>query len=81
MKALREIIDLFRPPRAEVLAERELEDARRKLLEAMSGLEYANAMVEYHRSRVQRLTTLVHPEVQIVHVASDGTTTSTRYTH
>ena len=42
-------------PSAATLAQRELEDAQRALLEAQSGREYAHAMCQYHEARVQRL--------------------------
>lgn len=52
--------EAFRKPSAEIIAQRELEDAKRALLEAQSGLEYAAAMVDYHSSRIQRLTNMLH---------------------
>lgn len=47
----------FAPPSATVLALRELEDAKRKLLESQTGREYADAMCKYHEARIKRLTT------------------------
>lgn len=52
----RKLIELTRAPEAEVLARRELEDAKRSLLEAHSAVEYAEALVGYHSRRVSRLT-------------------------
>ena len=49
----------FRKPSAEVLAVQELEDAKRDLLEAQTGLNYAEAMVRYNTERVERLTKYV----------------------
>lgn len=51
---------VFATPSAEMLALRELEDARRKLLEAQSGREYANSMCQYHEARIKRLTNYLH---------------------
>ena len=46
----------FRKPTAAELAKAELEEARRKLLNAQSGgVEYADAMVRYETARVRRL--------------------------
>ena len=47
----------FAAPSAAVLALRELEDAKRKLLESQTGREYADAMCKYHEARIKRLTT------------------------
>ena len=56
MNAAREFFaGLFRPASPEVLAARELDEARRQLLAAESAAEYADAMCAYHRSRIERL--------------------------
>ena len=56
MNAAREFLaGLFRPASPEVLAARELDEARRQLLAAESAAEYADAMCAYHRSRIDRL--------------------------
>jgi hypothetical protein len=56
MNAAREFLaGLFRPASPEVLAARELDEARRQLLAAESAAEYADAMCAYHRSRIERL--------------------------
>ena len=47
---------LFRLPSSEELARLELEEAKRSQLAAMTAQDYARQMVEYHRSRVTRLT-------------------------
>lgn len=47
---------LFRKLSPESLALRELEEARRSLLEAQTGREYADSMVKYHEARIRRLT-------------------------
>lgn len=46
---------LWRTPSPEVLAQRELEEARRRLLEAASAKEYAESMCTYHAQRIERL--------------------------
>lgn len=46
---------LFRPRSPEEDMARELFEARKALLEALSGQEYAAAMVEYHQTRIKRL--------------------------
>lgn len=43
-------------PTAQALALRELEDARRALLEAQSGREYAESLCKYHDARIRRLS-------------------------
>jgi len=45
----------FRPPTVYALAEKELHDAHRSLLQAQAGLEWAQAMVTYHQTRINRL--------------------------
>jgi hypothetical protein len=45
----------FRTPSPEELIARELDQARRGLLEALTGRDYANAMVIYHETRIDRL--------------------------
>lgn len=45
----------FRSPSPEELIARELDQARRGLLEALTGRDYANAMVLYHETRIDRL--------------------------
>ena len=46
----------FTPPPALVLAARELEEARRGLLAAQSGREYADSSVRYYEAKIRRLT-------------------------
>ena len=45
----------FRTPSPEELVARELDQARRGLLEAQTGRDFANAMVLYHETRIDRL--------------------------
>lgn len=47
---------VYATPSAEVIALHELEEAKRKLLEAQSGREYAESMCKYHEARIKRLT-------------------------
>lgn len=47
---------IYGTPSAEVIALRELENAKRSLLEAQSAQEYAESMVTYHSTRIKRLT-------------------------
>ena len=58
----RDIIEIFRRPSAEVLAQRELEDAKRAHLEALSATEYANRMSAYHSDRIKRLRAYLQQE-------------------
>lgn len=60
MKLIAVIKRLYAPLSAEQLALRELEDAKRQLLEAQSGREYAESMCKYHEARIKRLTTYLH---------------------
>lgn len=52
----KKLTETMRAPSAEALAQRELEEAKRALLEAQSSLEYSTAMVGYHAKRVSRLS-------------------------
>lgn len=49
------ILNPFRTPSPEELVARELDEARRGLLEALTGRDYAIAMVSYHETRIERL--------------------------
>lgn len=64
MTSIRELLSpiaaYFRLPSAEVLALRELEEAKRKLLDAQSGREYAESMCKYHEARIKRLSAYLH---------------------
>jgi len=64
MNWLTQMIRVFSPPSADVLAMEELEDARRSLLGALSAREYASAMCAYHTDRVGRLTKTVNAGAQ-----------------
>jgi hypothetical protein len=56
------IKDYFRLPSPKELAAKELENAQRKLLEALSGQEYAKRMADYHSDRIKRLTAYLKDE-------------------
>lgn len=51
---------LWQTPSAEVIALRELEDSKRKLLEAQSSREYAESMCKFREAQIKRLTTYLH---------------------
>ena len=48
--------NIFTPPSAEMLALRELEEAKRRLLEAYSYREEAECRVACYSDRIERLT-------------------------
>ena len=50
------IKDYFRLPSAKELAAKELGEAQRKLLDALSAQEYARRMSDYHADRIKRLS-------------------------
>ena len=50
------IKNLFRTPSIEAVALRELEAAKRDLLQMQDTQEYAAKMVEYHQGKIERLT-------------------------
>ena len=52
--------DIYATPSAEAIALKELEEAKRRLLEAQSGREYADSMCKYHEARIKRLTGYLH---------------------
>lgn len=51
-------------PSAEVLAMRELDDAKRSLLETQSAREYADAMCKYHDAKIKRLTAYLSKPIE-----------------
>lgn len=55
MKFIAQLRELFQPPSAEVLAVREYEECKCKLLEAQSAKEYASAMCDRYESSIDRL--------------------------
>jgi hypothetical protein len=56
------IFSLLRVPTADMLAVKELEEAKRELLRSQSAQDYAKRMVEYHQDRVKRLTAYTSKE-------------------
>lgn len=49
----------FAMPTAEVLAVVELEEAKRKLLAAQTGKEYAESMCKFHEAQIKRLNAYI----------------------
>lgn len=47
---------LWQMPSPKELAAKELEEAKRRFLDAQSGMEYAKRMSDYHADRIKRLT-------------------------
>ena len=52
--------NIYATPTAESLALRELEEAKRRLLEAQTAREYADSMCKYREAQIKRLTTYLH---------------------
>ena len=50
----------YTTPTAEALALRELEDSKRRLLEAQTAREYADSMCKYREAQIKRLTAYLH---------------------
>jgi hypothetical protein len=57
---IRELKKMWTTPSAEVLALRELEDSKRRLLEAQTAREYAESMCKYREAQIKRLTAYLH---------------------
>ncbi len=61
---IREIVNylknMYTVPTAETLALRELEDAKRKLLDAQTSREYADSMCKFREAQIKRLTAYLH---------------------
>ena len=53
------LFSLLRVPTADIMAVRELEEAKRELLRSQSAQDYAKRMVEYHQDRIKRLSAYV----------------------
>lgn len=58
------IKNLFRAPSALELAAKELAEAQRQLLAALSAKEYATQMSEYHAQRIERLEAYVRSQAK-----------------
>ena len=56
---IEELKKLWATPSAEVLALRELEDSKRRLLEAQTAREYAESMCKYREAQIKRLTAYI----------------------
>lgn len=56
---------VYKIPSAEALALRELEEAKRKLLEAQSGRDYAISMCNYYETKIKRLTAYLHNATEV----------------
>ena len=56
---------IYSTPSAEALALRELEEAKRKLLDAQTAREYADSMCKYHDARIKRLTAYLHAATEV----------------
>lgn len=50
---------LWQTPSAESLALRELEEAKRRLLEAQTNREYADSMCKFREAQIRRLTAYI----------------------
>lgn len=53
---LESLFSFLHVPTAEKIARRQLDEARRRLLEAQTSKEYAESMIRYYDSQVRRLT-------------------------
>ena len=51
---------VYTTPSAESLALRELEESKRRLLEAQTAREYADSMCKFHEAKIKRLTVYLH---------------------
>ena len=56
---MQELKKLWSTPSAESLALRELEDAKRKLLDAQTSREYAESMCKFREAQIKRLTAYI----------------------
>jgi len=56
---LEQLKKLWTTPTAEELALRELEDSKRRLLQAQTAREYADSMCKYRETQVRRLTAYI----------------------
>jgi len=56
------MVNSFRLPTADIMAVRELEEAKRSLLQMQSAQDYAKSMCAYHQDRVKRLTAYITKE-------------------
>lgn len=59
------ITDWFRTPSARTIAQRQLEEAERALLDTHAQAEHAQKMAEYYEGVIRRLKTYVNQENSI----------------
>lgn len=64
------LLELLRRPSPEELMARELDSARRGLLEALSARDYAVSLVAYHETRIDRLRAMLDAAKKGVHDAA-----------
>jgi hypothetical protein len=57
---INEIKKMWATPSAEALALKELEESKRRLLEALTAREYADSMCKYREAQIKRLTAYLH---------------------
>ena len=62
LNMINQIKEYLRMPSAKELAAKELAEAQRKLLDALSAQEYAKRMADYHSDRIKRLTAYLKDE-------------------
>jgi len=55
--------ELLRPQSHTVMAQRELEEARRDLLLALTAVDYARSVVAYNTDRIKRLELYLETQV------------------
>ena len=58
---------LFRPLTTKDLMARELEQARKSLLEALTAREYAESMCKYREAQIKRLMAYLHKPLRSSH--------------
>ena len=56
---IEKLTKLWTTPSAEALALRELEEAKRRLLQAQTAREYADSMCKYREAQIKRLTAYI----------------------
>jgi hypothetical protein len=59
---IKDLVETFRKPSALQLAQRELEEAQRELLQAHTAQEWAASEVAYHAARIKRLKHMLAAE-------------------
>ena len=56
---IEKLTKLWATPSAEALALRELEECKRRLLQAQTAREYADSMCKYREAQIKRLTAYI----------------------